>query len=300
MKKALLKKKKSSKKTLKCSRVSKKKIKTTNRKKKALSSAPIVSIETPVVVSTVEITTPKKPRKARSMYFTSDTENAIVEYNKTDDHSERCRIYEQRIRSAFEKIAENVFNTFKFSYNEVSPDAVQKEAVSHMVMNMARYDQSKGKAFGYFSVVAKNWFILENNMNYRRFKKHVEIVDEPGGPTNGEFIIESEHDSQDYDNKEFISLMVNFWDTNIPSYFSKVRDRDIASAVVHIFRHYDRIEIFNKKALYLYIREIANCQTQHITKVINKMMYLYKNIKDEYMNTGKITGNCFRNQNPFA
>lgn len=245
----------------------------------------------------------RRTRKAKSksgMYFTTDTENAIVEYNNETDHLTRGRIFETRIKTAFEKIAENIFNTFKFSYNEVCPESVQREAISHMVMNMSRYDQTKGKAFGYFSIVAKNWFILENNMNYRRFKKHVEIIDEPGESTSGEFIIESEHDSQDYDNKEFIELMVAFWDENIPTYFSKERDQKIAGAVVHIFRQHDRIDIFNKKALYLYIREISGCQTQHITKVINKMMYMYKNIKDEYMNSGKITGRHYRKQNVYT
>ena len=238
----------------------------------------------------------KKSESSPTMYFTPDTELAIVEYNNEENQTVRCKIYNERIRHAFEKIAENIFNTFKFPYNEVSPDSVQNEAVSHMVMNMSRYDPSKGKAFGYFSIVAKNWFILENNTNYRRFKKQVEIIDEPG-KSSGEFIIQPEHVKQNRDNQEFIELMVEFWDENIENYFSKQRDIEIARAVIHIFRSCDRIDIFNKKALYLYIREIANCQTQHITKVVNRMLFTYRNIKDEYLNTGKITGNHFCSQN---
>jgi len=75
--------------------------------------------------------------------------------------------------------------------------------------------------------------------------------------------------------------------------FPKDRDYNIASAVVEIFRRCDRIDMFNKKALYLYIREIADCQTQHITKVVNRMMFAYNNIKNEYLDTGKITGDYF-------
>ena len=233
-----------------------------------------------------------QPPKNATMYFTVETERAIVQYNQTIDASERNRIYLEKIRHAFEKIAENIYNTFNFPYNEVSPQSFQEEAVSHMVTNMSKYDPSKGKAFGYFSIVAKNWFILENNNNYKRFKKHTEIIDEPS-QSPGVFVIQPEHEREDRDVREFIELMVEYLDNNLKSLFPKDRDYNIASAVVEIFRKCDRIDIFNKKALYLYIREIADCQTQHITKVVNRMLFTYNNIKNEYLDTGKITGNYF-------
>ena len=57
---------------------------------------------------------------------------------------------------------------------------------------------------------------------------------------------------------------------------------------MEIFRNSDRIENFNKKALYLYIREMTNCKTQNITKVVNKMKDLQKKIQVEYNETGYI------------
>jgi len=256
-----------------------------------------VKTETPVSIPEVK-TVVDVEKKGPTMYFTTDTEQAIVEYNQTHDSAERNRIYTEKIQHAFEKIAENIYNTFNFPYNEVSPQSFQEEAVSHMVTNMAKYDPSKGKAFGYFSIVAKNWFILENNNNYKRFKKHTEIIDEPG-QSPGEFVIQPEHEREDRDVREFINLMVEYWDVNLKSLFPKERDYSIASAVVEIFRRCDRIDIFNKKALYLYIREIADCQTQHITKVVNRMLFSYHNIKNEYLDTGKITGNYFSSKIPW-
>ena len=56
------------------------------------------------------------PRKAKQkMYFTMDTEAAIIEYNKSDDFKLRNKIYEESIKYPFEKLAENILNTFKFS-----------------------------------------------------------------------------------------------------------------------------------------------------------------------------------------
>jgi hypothetical protein len=226
-------------------------------------------------------------KKLSNVYFTPDTESAIVAYNETEDPREKDKIYNEKIQGAFGKIAENIYNTFKFSYADVSPLDIQKQAISHMVANMSKYEKGKGKAFSYFSIVAKHWFILDNNTTYRRFKKHVEICEQTGD--SGEFVVQPEHEKQESEAREFIKLMVEYWDQNVGKYFTKDRDLKIANAVVEIFRNADRIDIFNKKALYLYIREIADCQTQHITKVINKLMEPQRKIREEYYNTGKIT-----------
>jgi hypothetical protein len=226
------------------------------------------------------------PKKTSNVYFTKDTEDAIVSYNETDDPREKDRIYNDKIQAAFSKIAENVYNTFKFSYADVSPIEIQKQAISHMVANIAKYEKGKGKAFSYFSIVAKHWFILDNNTTYRRFKKHVEICEQVG--ESGEFVVEPEHEKQESETREFIRLMVEYWDINVGKHFTKERDLKIANAVIEIFRNSDRIDVFNKKALYLYIREIADCQTQHITKVINRMAKPQSDIKSEYLNRGTI------------
>jgi len=227
-------------------------------------------------------------QKSSNVYFTPQTEAAIVAYNETEDPREKDRIYNEHIQQAFFKIAENVYNTFKFSYADVSPIEIQKQAISHMVANIDKYEKGKGKAFSYFSIVAKNWFILDNNTTYKRFKKHVEICEQVGEA--GEFVVEPEHEKQESETREFIKLMVEYWDKNIGKLFTKDRDLKIANAVIEIFRNADRIDVYNKKALYLYIREIADCQTQNITKVINKMKSTQRNISEEYLNRGNITG----------
>jgi hypothetical protein len=226
--------------------------------------------------------------KGSNVYFTPETEAAIIAYNRSEDPREKDRIYNDHIQQAFFKIAENVYNTFKFSYADVSPLEIQKQAISHMVANIDKYEPGKGKAFSYFSIVAKNWFILDNNTTYKRFKKHVEICEQVGD--SGEFIIEPEHEKQESETREFITLMVDYWDKNVHKMFNKEKDLKIAHAVIEIFRNADRIDVYNKKALYLYIREIADCQTQKITKVINKMKSTQRNIAEEYLNRGTISG----------
>ena len=236
------------------------------------TKTPSVTIaETPIIETTNTKKTKRTRKPKAKMYFTSETEDSIIEYNSSDDQSQRNDIYNIKIKYAFEKLVENVFNTFKFCYFETSPLEVQKETVAHLVANIHKFESGKGKAFSYFSIIAKNYLIFQNNTNYKRFNQHVEI-----GEDNGENTYKLQHEDVHYkeeENREFLQLMVIYWEKNVNKIFTKQRDINIANAVIELFRNSDRIDAFNKKALYLYIREISSCKTQQITKVINRMTY---------------------------
>lgn len=220
------------------------------------------------------------------MYFTQDTQDAVILYNKTENTDDREKLFQDKIKYPFEKLVENIFNTFKFSYFETGPLDVQKETVSHLVANMHKYDPQKGKAFAYFSIVAKHYLIFLNNSNYKRFNQQQEI-----GEDREDHTVQLQSEDKYYKQSEiteFMKLMINYWESNVGKIFSKQRDLNIANAVIELFRNSDRIDAFNKKALYLYIREISNCKTQQITKVINKMKQCHVNITKSYLNTGTI------------
>lgn len=248
-------------------------------------------IEIPVPTAPSEIT-PKKQRKPRSkkssdkMYFTQETEDFIVLYNSTEDLEKREKIYNEKIKYPFEKLVENVFNTFKFTYFETGPLDVQKETVSHLVSNIQKFEAGKGKAFSYFSIIAKHYLIALNNSTYKRFNQHVDIGEEHDEHTV-QLQTEDRH-HKEAEMNEFMKLMIEFWENNVDKIFTKQRDLDIANAVIELFRSSDRIDAFNKKALYLYIREISSCKTQQITKVINKMKQYQNNISRSYLNQGSI------------
>jgi len=242
-----------------------------------------------IVTITPEIVSQPKKRKKKSgekMYFTTDTEKSIIQYNKEQSMDIRNKIYEEQIKRCFDKLVENVFNTFKFTYFDNSPIEIQKETIAHLVANMHKFEEGKGKAFSYFSIVAKNYLIFHNNNNYKRFNQHVDISDTPSDTTVCLQTTDSYHD--DLETSEFMKLMVDYWEKNIGKIFTKQRDLNIANAVIELFRNSDRIDSFNKKALYLYIREISSCKTQQITKVINKMKQYQNTITKSYSDRGTL------------
>ena len=224
-------------------------------------------------------------------YFTQETEDAIVEYNGSEDVKIRNDIYNERIRYAFDKLAENILNTFKFSYFQCSHEEVQQEVVSNLVGNIHKYKQQNGKAFSYFSIIAKNFLILYNNGNYKKFKRHMSVDDDEIVYERKELTVNPKNEVKLKEINEFIKLMIEYYDTNLENMFKKPQELKIAAAVVEIFRRCDSIENFNKKAIYLYIREMTDCKTQNITKVVNKMRDVQITITKSYFKNGYIDKN---------
>lgn len=230
----------------------------------------------------------KKRRKKSKMYFGTPAQDAIVEYNNCDDPVLRSKIYQERIKYPFEKLAENVMNTFKFSYFDVPKIEVQQEVVSHMVEKMHMFKEGKGRAFSYFTIVAKYYLILENNSNYKRWKQNSLLSQMPPtwNPSNNHY---EQIEGEEF--KEFKDIMLEYWDVHLTNVFTKRRDIQIADAILELFRRSEYIENFNKKHLYLLIREMTDCKTHYITKVVNTMKIHQKRMLNEYLETGEFNIN---------
>ena len=226
---------------------------------------------------------PKKKAK-RKVYFGKEVQDAIIDYNSTSDHEERNIIYQNRIHKAFDKLAENIINTFKFTYFDYGFEDIKHEVVAFMVMNMHKYDHTKGsKAFSYFSVVAKNYLILHNNNNYKKLKSHDNMD-----------ALDRQHKSSGFNESDYITLtdeMVEYFDANLNNIFKKERDLKIGYAIIDLIKQREDIENFNKKAIYILIREMTDVETTHITSVVNVLKKHYKKLLNKYYSNGSILFN---------
>ena len=214
-------------------------------------------------------------KKKGVQYFTQDTEDAIVLYNQTEDPDLRSRIYKQRIHYGFYKLTENIIHTFKFYYTEeTNLEDLQHEVITFLLSKIHLYDQTKGtKAYSYFGTIAKRYLILSNQKNYKKRvdTAPVEILEED---ENHSYTIEE----TDTDERlsMFIDEFTEYCTENIFELFPKEYDAQIADAILELFRKRENLDIFNKKALYIYIREIIEVKTPKITKIANQLYDLFK------------------------
>ena len=228
---------------------------------------------------------PKAKKTSPRYYFHQGTEDAIVRLNKETRAHMKQRIYNEHIRTPFEKLAENIIHTFKFYYFDVPSDDVKHEVVSFLYMNIHKFAEGKGKAFSYFSIVAKNYLILHNNNNYKKMKQHdsEDVMDykrDPVGELRGK---ESKSMAMEY-----IEQLADYWRNNLTTVFKRKKDLDVANSVVELIDMRHNIDNFNKKALYILIREMTGSNTQHITRIINVMKKYNKRLQYEFDRYGTV------------
>tara|TARA_R110000851_G_scaffold158710_4_gene301811 strand:- start:11802 stop:12575 length:774 start_codon:yes stop_codon:yes gene_type:complete len=242
----------------------------------------------PVIVESLEPEKKKRGRKrTKKQYFTPDTDAAIKEYLASSNQDDRDEIFATRIHYPFYKLAENLIHTFKFYYTEVDDlEDLKHEVICFLLEKLDYFKPEKGtKAFSYFSIVGKNYLILYNNTNYQKKKQKVDVLkaDEDDGVLH-----QLGRDGRKQEIKDFIDYMTEYIDKNLYTLFKKTNDRKVADAINVLFKRRENLEIFNKKALYIYIREITDVDTPVITKVTKVLKKLHKGLYQEFIETGYV------------
>ena len=238
------------------------------------------------------ITVAKKRRPRSKNYFTKDTENAIVRYNNEPDPEIRSKIYRDEIHYAFFKLTENIIHTFKFYYTEVDQiEHLQHEVITFLLSKIHLFNPENGaKAYSYFGTITKNWLIVYNTKNYNK-RVQTAPVDELYKDDNYSYNIGEEEEKDQLSN--FIDSYIEYVEDRFDIFFPKGNDAQVADAILELFRKRENIEIFNKKALYIYIREIMathglEVKTPKITKIANRLYDLFKENYIFYLETGYI------------
>ena len=218
----------------------------------------------------------KRKKKSKNQYFTQATEDAIVRYNSSSDPEERSKIYRDEIHYGFFKLTENIIHTFKFYYTEVNEiEHLQHEVITFLLDKIHLFDQSKGaKAFSYFGTIAKRYLIIQNTKNY---KKRIDKAPVEELHHDLKHSYDIDYDPLEKDHlSDFMDEYIEYCYDNLSDLFPKTKDAQVADAILSVFNKRDSIDIFNKKALYIYIREMVDVKTPHITRIANVLGNIYK------------------------
>ncbi len=235
------------------------------------------NIEKNRIKEALELSQAAKPKRGRprknKLYFTQDTEDAIIAYTAEESQHLRNKVYNDYIHKPLQKMTESLIHRYKFYHFDAVTKDVQHEVIAFILEKLPKYSKEKGKAFSYFSIVAKNYLIQNNYKHYNRKKAKAPVlaIDTQRNVTNE--IIKNEYTSEIQD---FFHIFVEHCEKNIDTIIRYKRDIPIAYAVLEIFKRCENIETYNKKALYIMVREMVNVKTQYITRVVNILKKEYK------------------------
>ena len=226
-------------------------------------------------------------KRSKANYFTKETEEAIIRFNNSDDPEFRAQIFTDEIYYPFYKLAENIIHTFKFYYTDVDNlEDLKHEIVTVLLEEkIDKFDPTNGaKAFSYFGTIVKRWLINYNNKNYKQLKKRGTFEEFDDYKVS---IPELEETSA-IPLSQFIDEYVDYMYDKLEDVFQKQAEQQIADAVLTIFKTRHDLDIFKKKALYIYIREMTDCQTPHLTKVIKTLKSEFYEMYEELHDRGLI------------
>ena len=226
----------------------------------------------------------KKPNPNK-MYFTAEHEQAILKFCNSDVHSEKEKLYIDWIQPAFNQMVDKIVFSYKFT-NLPNIDELRMECKVWLTTILDKYDPNRGsKAFSYFSVITKNWFIHKVKKNSKRLQREVPYEDAEL-ELETTFVDPGDQYYQERVSREFwqkLWVEIDSWDVD----YEKEAERKVYEAVKIILSSVDEIEIFNKKAIYLYLRELTGMNTKQVVTHLNKMRGRYKDFKKDW-DDGKI------------
>ena len=225
----------------------------------------------------------RRPRR-KNNYFTKVHEEAIIKYAITSDRAIRTKLYIELIGPAFDELVDKIVYTYKFN-TLPNIDYLKDDCKLWLITILDKYDpERKSKAFSYFSVITKNWFIHKVKQNSKRLKRDVQYEDISAGLD--EILVTKHVYESERENREFWTFLfkeIDSWE-NLKL---KENERKVLEAIRILFSSIDEIEIFNKKAIYLYMREITGLNTKQIVNNLNRMRERYRNFKKQW-ERGKI------------
>tara|TARA_R110001583_G_scaffold6509_5_gene32994 strand:- start:16206 stop:16865 length:660 start_codon:yes stop_codon:yes gene_type:complete len=219
------------------------------------------------------------------MYFTQDHEDAILKFCTSESHEEKEKLYIEWIQPAFNQMVDKIVFSYKFT-NLPNIDELRMECKVWLTTILDKYDPNRGsKAFSYFSVITKNWFIHKVKKNTKRLQREVPY-EEAELELQTSFVDPGDRYFQERTSREFWSHLwgeIESWNVD----YDKEAEKKVYEAVKIILSSVDDIEIFNKKAIYLYLRELTGMNTKQVVTHLNKMRGRYRDFKKDW-DDGKI------------
>jgi hypothetical protein len=224
----------------------------------------------------------KRAKKKSNNYFTKITDIAISAYNKSDSMVKREKIYRRFIYPAFMKLAENLINKMKPGYIDSSFYDLQTDLVTFLTARLDKFNPNAGKAYSYYTRTSFNYLIGENQKAYAKLKQDTQTLDID---EQRNIITEIHNDEMRETLHYFMDAYIEYCYDNLNYIFNNATDIHVADSILHIFETRENIEDFNKKALYIFIRERTGLATTNITRVIKTFKQIYDTKFKEYEQT---------------
>lgn len=247
----------------------------------------------------------QNPVKKPNEYFTNEVQNAILAYVKTNSLTEKNTLYKEIIGPKLKELIDNVVQVYKFgSLPNIS--FLKEECLLYLIAQLSKFEEDKiskitnkkSKAFTYFTVVSKHWFFASYKKHKKRKYEEINIDDLYKSGSTASGLNESRNDSIDeiityneydlelerYEFKEALLKEINLWKDQFKN---DLEFQKTINSVYTLIENINEIEFFNKKGIFVYLRELTGLETKEISAALKKIAVLFRAFKNKW-DDGKI------------
>jgi hypothetical protein len=230
----------------------------------------------------------KKTKKIRATktkkkyYFGKEAHAAIVRYQQSKCLQEKNKIYTLDIKPSFDKLTENLIFIHGFANDKENFSILKSDCVSFLFEILQKFDPSKGsKAFSYFNVCAKNFLIIQNKKKIKRKIRNISIDDQNIGHLdkieieNSQVIPSQEATLIIEEDKKIIFQLIE----EIKSKTNNANEKKCIDAINTIFKNINDLDFLNKRAIFVYLRELSGLNAKQLSVAMSNIRRHYKDIK---------------------
>jgi hypothetical protein len=224
----------------------------------------------------------RKKKKKTNYYFDINVQNRIVEYQNMSDNKEKNELYEKHIFPAFYDLVQSLVSVYGFKSYTEDINHLKADCVSFLFETLNKWSPEKGtKAFSYFNVVAKNWLTIQSRRLLKN-QNRCAFIDDPEGMTHSE---KTELYGKEYVDSEIymaeklaqyyeILKLIDYLSENVKDN----NDKKCCHAIKQLFDNIDDIEFFNKRAIFVYLREISGLSSTELSSSLSRIRKIYRKV----------------------
>lgn len=226
-----------------------------------------------------------RPKNPNNQYFNPTVEQAILDYNATESTSERNKLY-TIIYPALSKVSEVYYNKVKPRYMEGDPISIQMDCICFLTDRLYHIKEGKGKAFSYMSVTARNYYIFNNDVAYKKLLKIAILPDD-----NDKFDIRDDNHIRTAEKELAATLLEEFTKylkANANRIVKRSPQTEYIQLVIQIIEDIDNIEEFGPRKIMqrlkgMYPGKIAQSS---VTRLFNALEMHFSEFKNHWLKYG--------------
>jgi len=224
----------------------------------------------------------KRPSSGKKPYFTPDTQEAIMAFCSSDDFKIRSELYNSKIKPALEALAENLIYVYGFHKQHDDIPGLKHACVIFLYETLHKFDHSRGSnAFSYFNVVGKNWLIIQTRKKNKNRDRLISIDDkenlssrELSQIARASYLPSPQRIMEKKENTETLHKFL----IELRGKAKNDQEKICVEAIITVFTQIDQLDFLNKRAIFVYVRDISGLNSKQLSSCMSSIRMYYKQL----------------------